>query len=894
VAVSEFAVGGAGFVGRSHELTVIAGLVEEATTGRPWVVWLEGEAGSGKTILVRQALAGLAATFTAVQAAADEFAVDVPYELAGQLGALHTDDPFAAGMDMLNSWSAAQDNGPVVVVIEDLHWADLGSRRALLSAVRRLDKDRVVVVITARPGVDDGWERFRMNTDRCRPLLLADFDIGEVAALAATAGVELSYGQAERLHAHTQGHPLWVRMLLGELSAAQLRAADGDLPAPRSLASSVTARLSELPADARTLASAMAVINQRSPLPMVGQVAGLAAPVEPFEVLLDTGLVGWDPNEPGPPVEFTHPLYRRAVYQDLSPTTRRDLHQAVAAVLTPASVLAHRVAAADGVDDGLADELEVAAWRELHAGTAAVGARNLLWASSLSRSSEQAERRLLEAVRALLDSSQILEASGLRGQVEACRDSPTRSLVLGIMDWELGEAARAERLLRAAALAAPSAADWGGAGWAWAQLAEIYATQSRAQDTIDAANRALALSESGPRVERLAWICLAVGEGLLHGAVAGLERMRQRLPQGPDQVPDREANMLVTRGTLGLYAGRVTSAISDHRAVLRAARRTSVYQLARCHFQMAMLLVAIGEWDEAVVHARTAISVAADHQQVWYQAQCQAVQGMVLAYRGDWDLAAGHVTAAQTRAASHDSLEAVFMARVAAAALAQAQGRPERVIEALGDLPPLVPMMSGLTFWPTLIVAVIQSGQLHWAEELLAGLQEAAAARALDFEARLSALRARLALGHGHPDEAAGHFETALASFGADDPFLERALTHHAYGQLLRARGRRRQAVTELRTAHQLLSSVRANPFLAGVDAELESTGIRPASRPTRSTLELTDRERDVAVLVAQGLSNPEVAEQLYISRKAVEYHLRNTYGKLGITSRKELRTIQL
>ena len=72
------------------------------------------------------------------------------------------------------------------------------------------------------------------------------------------------------------------------------------------------------------------------------------------------------------------------------------------------------------------------------------------------------------------------------------------------------------------------------------------------------------------------------------------------------------------------------------------------------------------------------------------------------------------------------------------------------------------------------------------------------------------------------------------------------------------------------------------------------TAGIRAPSQERRSTLELTDRERDVAVLVAQGLSNPEVAEQLYISRKAVEYHLRNIYGKLAITSRRELRTAQL
>ena len=115
-----------------------------------------------------------------------------------------------------------------------------------------------------------------MDADRCRRLALGDFDVEEVAALAAFAGVELTHRQAARLHDHTRGHPLYVRTLLGELTPAQLRVVEGDLPAPRSLASSVTARLSDLPADAQALAAAMAVINQGSPLPMVGRVAGLA------------------------------------------------------------------------------------------------------------------------------------------------------------------------------------------------------------------------------------------------------------------------------------------------------------------------------------------------------------------------------------------------------------------------------------------------------------------------------------------------------------------------------------------------------------------------------------------------------------------------------------------
>ena len=884
-----------GFIGRAPELAVVAASAEAAAARRPSVIWVEGEAGSGKTALAHQAVKALPAGFSVVRAMADELAADVAYELVTQLGAVDADRPFVAAMSLLRAWSTAQDSGPVAVLVEDLHWADLSSSQALLSAVKRLDRDRVLVLITSRSGAGPEWDRFVVGSERCHRLVLADFTVDEVAAFAAAKGLELTHRQAARLHAHTRGHPLYVQTLLSELSAAQLRAVEVDLPAPRSLASAVTARLSELPEPARQLAAALAVINQRSPLPMVARAAGVEAPVGPFEALLGTGFVRWGPGEPGPPVEFAHPLYREAVYQDLSPTRRRDLHRAVAGVLTPASVLAHRVAAADGVDAGLADELEAAARREIAAGAAELGARDLLWASSLSAAPEQVERRLLQAVRALLDAGQAVQAAGLHEQLESCQPSPTRDALLGVIDWERGDASSAENWLRrASAHPATSGADEP-VGWAWAQLAEICATQARADEAMEAASRALAVAGREPGVERLAWICLATGEALRHGAPAGLDRLRQRLPQQAEEVPDVDATILVARGTLGLYAGRTAAAIRDHRAAVRAARRRPVpAQIARCHFQMATLLVNSGDWDEALVHARTALSIASDYEQVWVEPQCHSVLATIQAYRGDWDLAAHHIEAAKALAASTSNVEAAMTARLGAGALGRAQHQPGAIIDELGDLPPVTPMLAALTFWPTLIVALIDSAQLDRADDLVDVLADAAKARRLDFEARLAAMRARLAVARGRPEEAVTHFEESLQLFDEDDPWLDRALTHHAYGQLLRARGERRHAVTQLRTAHEMLSSVGAGPFVARVDADLANSGIRAPSQERRSTLELTDRERDVAVLVAQGLSNPEVAEQLYISRKAVEYHLRNIYGKLAITSRRELRTAHL
>jgi hypothetical protein len=96
-------------------------------------------------------------------------------------------------------------------LVEDLHWADLSSSQALLSAVKRLDRDRVLVLITSRRGASAEWDRFVLGSERCHRLFLADFTVDEVAALAAAKGVELTHRQAPRLHAHTRGHPLYVQ-----------------------------------------------------------------------------------------------------------------------------------------------------------------------------------------------------------------------------------------------------------------------------------------------------------------------------------------------------------------------------------------------------------------------------------------------------------------------------------------------------------------------------------------------------------------------------------------------------------------------------------------------------------------------------------------------------------
>jgi DNA-binding CsgD family transcriptional regulator len=892
------------FVGRDAERAAVEACVDAAVAGQAQVVWIEGAAGSGKTALLREVLARLPTACQVLWAEADELAGDVPLGVLTGLAPISARDAFAAGMELLARLGAAQDAGPVAAVVEDLHWADAASCQALLTAARRLDQDKVVVLISSRPGPRaDGWERFCRDPGRCRRVVLGGLSVAEVSELARRMGKALSPRHAGRLHRHTGGHALYVRTLLSELTHEQLTVPDGELPAPGSLASATVAQLAALPPDARMLAAALSVVNQRSALGEVGRIAGLRQPTPALESLLTAGFVTWEPGEMHTPVQFTHPLYRAAVYDDLSPTRRQALHHAAAEVLDAGAALAHRVAAADQVDDRLADDVEAAALRELERGAVALAATYLLWASPLSSAPDQQQRRLLTAMRLLLADGQTARAAGLRERAMACQPTPLRNLVLGTLAVDQGDATAAERWLLAITAPGGEAAgreDHPGspadiAPAALCALGSLYVHQGRAAEAVTLAARAISLDPADQSQERAAWAVLALGEGMLRGAPAGLARLAERLPGAAESVPGADTTLLIARGTLGFYAGRTMAAAADLRAAVRVAPRNSASaQLARAHL-LAQLLLSSGERDDALVHARLALSLTSDEQLMWIEAQAHAALATVAACRGQWATAAREVSAAHTAAAGLGTVEAVFTARIAQAALARARDEPGGVIDSLqpltadGDVR-AIPMLSSLGWWPTLIVATIDTGAVDAAARQADQLAEAAGDRLLDFRARILGLRARIAQASGDLDQAVCLFQQALGAFGPDDPMLDRALLQHAFGSLLRARGRRSAARDQLRPAHQQLAAVGAEPFRQRVAEDLARSGLRPASRTARGSLALTEREQDVATLVAKGLTNREVAGELYLSEKAVEYHLRNVFGKLGISSRRELR----
>jgi AAA ATPase domain len=253
------------FVGRSAELGSLSACVESAVAGRARVAWIVGEAGSAKTSLVRTLIDRLPHAFSLLEAEAEQLEADMGLAVVRQLGPLRATDSFSGGLELLQICDEVRGGGPLAVVIEDLHWADVASRQALLTLARRLRDDPVLLLVTSQDDAPtDGWEKFGNDPERCLLVRLGPLDVGEVVDLARRHGVKLSRRDAERLHSHTMGHALYVRTLLVELSAPQLTEGEGDLPAPRSLASTTIARVAGLPRESQILGFALAVLNQRA------------------------------------------------------------------------------------------------------------------------------------------------------------------------------------------------------------------------------------------------------------------------------------------------------------------------------------------------------------------------------------------------------------------------------------------------------------------------------------------------------------------------------------------------------------------------------------------------------------------------------------------------------
>lgn len=908
------------FVGRTVELAALREVLGDVRSGQSQTVLITGPAGIGKTSLVDQFLLEVVDA-TVLRASGEQWEALVAFGvidqllraaglskgllLAGRNRSLPPEEPVGVGTVLLEALEGLERNAPVVLLVDDAQWADVDSLRALLFALRRLVTGRVLTLLAEREEdanrLPDGLRRLASGTTG-RSLRVDALDSRDVQELATALGVpRLSLRTAERLRDHTGGSPLFVRALLSEVPVDRWRTWQQPvLPAPRAFVAQVVTRLSACSPSSMALVEACSVLGVRSSLHMAAAVAQVDDPVGAFD---EAGVVGllqgtdaveiWD-------VMFPHPLVQAAVYEHVAPTVRVRLHRAAAGLAEDAgTALRHRVASTTPPNAELAAALDAFARGEMRWGAWASAASALVEAGRMSVRRDEREERLLRAMDAIVSAGDLPQAFAFARDVARFESGPLRDAALGYLAVLRGRVTEAESLLtmgwkRSDPASDPHLAALLALRWTLHSVGRL-----RGAEIVEWSRRSMALVPEDDAVRLEAEAILGLGLGLM-GRV-------------PDGIAAYEDVLAPLTGDEGSMAGRVWMAkswlqlvVDDLGGIPQTLAEVARDQLGGgsvriavwAHVWRSRALFLLGDWDDAAASAERAVSLLEETGHNLLRPLARWVAVSVPTGRGEWAAAEAHAERAVADRGDYELM--IVAAALAAAELAWARGDHEGVLGALAPVRAIQPRqgVDEPGFWPWQHLyadALVSVGRLGDAAEFLAPHEELATERKRHSSiARLARVRGRLEAAAGRMDAAEAAFRHGLDQFDPDQvnrvplPF-ERALLELAYGQMLRRRGRRREATTQLDDARERFDALGARPYVERCDLELGGLGRIRARGSTWEPGRLTRQELAVARRVVAGMSNRDIASDMAISVKTVQFHIGNVYSKLGVHTRVQL-----
>ncbi len=913
------------FVGRQPELDVLRARLAAALADQPQVVHIQGPAGIGKSALIEHFLRHLdvVPAPVVVRASGEETESLLAYGVVEQLarssgapgagllaevagsGAGPVTDPVRVGSRILELFDGLDARSGVIVVVDDVHWADLPSVQALVFALRRLVADPVLTLLAAR---EDDADREppeclrRLLTGHLgSSLRLRGLDEQDLRDLAAMLGVDdFGLPAAQRLRYGTQGNPLHAKALLEEFPLTRWGPDQQPLPPPRSFRLLVADRYAGCAAATRRLIDAAAVLGPHCPLSLAANLAAVDEPLEAVDEAAARDLLHLSEVAHPWTLSFPHPLVRAAVYDGLGPARRHALHVAAAGLLTDqAAVLRHRVAAATEPDEQLADELTRFADAEAHRHAWPSAAAHLVDASRLSPDPDEAQRRVLRAVVWTLLRGDAGLAATFRGEIESFPSGPLRDAVRGALATVSDDPATAQRLLTRA---------WDGRGPdpdAEVETTIALMTAIHHYGRLDGAatvqwcRRALARTVPRTALHAVAHTYLLHGLGYT-GRVDESFAAAAAADERPGESEQLWLNPRGARGVLRLIEDDLAGARDDFASTAATALQLGILNTAAFAFAyLARAEFVAGRWDDALVHAERAVSINLETAVGFMQTAVVGIAVLVPAARGDWASAEAHVAtmtldaAGRERPAGYErSVVALGMAR---ARIGEARGDAAAVVEALAPVRAFAHRDGadepGFWAWQDLYAdALVRVGRVEEADAFLVPHEELAERRGRRSAiARLARARGGVEAAAGRPERAQDAFAAALAATdGIELPF-ERARIELAAGGFLRRTGQRRRAAELLAAAERRFTTLGAVPYAERCAKEMAASGLKPTSRRDRDHAELTAQELVVARLAAQGRSNREAADELVVSIKTIEYHLRNAFQKLGVTSRRQL-----
>ncbi len=917
-------------VGRERALGIARDLVDGLGAGGGRAVVLEAPAGMGKTALARAVADHARGRGWLVRwGGATELEMERPFTCLAE--ALDLDprheDPWRAEAGALLRGGAGVGEGarwrladlcldlverdaaatPSVLVLEDLHWADVGTAGALARLGRRLDDLRVLLLVTLRPEPQSehvGALLRELDRHGARRLPVTPLSADEVARL-----VEARCGAAPSARLGTVldragGNPLWLHELLDALEeggALTRRLDGGDVDVdgdvlPPSLRLTIVRRLGHLPAKSVEVLQAASVLGESVGLPALAaflerdprEVADLLEPAARAGLL--------DPDSDG--VTFHHALIRDALYDDVPAPRRLVMHRRAAATLRAAGAPVDR------------------------------------WAVHLERGLDphdaQGRRELLDAAAALVDHAPTMAATAARRVADALPAGDPLALparvVLARAAARLGRPSEAEEL--AASL------DRGGLDpevhlelWATVTLAR-HMRADRNEEAL-AAYEALARSADVPAEVRRRHLATIAFNHRWHDVPRALALVEEA---GGVADPAARALLETARGTVMLAFGDPTAALAATQravdicrdgglahawvglealamwaflraidpeavptvrerlgaAIREAEERGLVFAVPRLHVEVARGAWFQGEYDLALAHAQTASRLLAEHGYREVEVSLPGIEASIALDRGQDELAAQ----LRTQVPDHATITSLEGDLDHARVLLR-RGEPDaawaRIVRFLAWHEELGLAARVTTIWTLPVVeAALAVGERRAAEAWAEHLDQIVADGGAGGPIEVVADTVHAAL--DRTPEAARRLVEAVR-LAAVHPFRLDGL--RLAGEVFAEHGLRDEAVAVLREGRELAERATAWALVAQYDALLRDLGVRRGavgtSRPDTGWEALTEAELRVVELVSEGLVYREVGERLFVSRRTVETHVANAFRKVGVGNRHEL-----
>ena len=926
-----FATLGAPLLEREHELSAFEALLRDAGVGGSGLLIIEGPAGIGKSRLIAELRERASAGGVGVLAAhGSDLEREFPFGVVRQLFEPLLTDPVERERLLGDAAAAAQpvftevDSGdgagdvsfaalhglywltvnltserPLLLAVDDVNWCDRPSLRFLAYLARRLEGMSALLAVglrTAEPGTDPVMIGELVDAPgglRLQPAALSE--AGVAALIHSRLGGEPDPPFTAACLTATGGNPLLLRQLLSSLVADGVAPEAGQEKAvqevgPRAVSRTVLRRLHRLPDEAAAVAQAVAVLGEGAQLPLV---AALAALDEHAVASATAALSRAEILRGEPPLGFVHPLVRDAVYHDLPMGERELRHAQAARLLMEARASAEEVATQllacpRRGQEWVVDVLSKAAASARGRGAADSAVSYLQRALDEPPPSQRRTAVLLQLGFAETLTSGPAAADHLREVWEALQQPRERAQVAATLGRTLVFTAPAEEALafvrRAAAETPSEFVDERQALRALELMAiPLGAGDQEAVTTL----QELQIEGEGPGAKMLAAAAAEVHALIGAPADACVALAKEALADG--------VLFEVDPGFLSTAAGWVLvmadrdealAAFDEMRA--HAHRRGSLFGFLGSNLWSGASLLWRGDLPEAENTLLTALENAA----AWgllrsggFYGPAFGFTGAVRVLRGDLEGARKLLDPAERDDRRAETSRLMLSSRVE---LFLAEGRHEEALAAADDL--------GVRFG-----RIVNPGWAPWRSlkaRALDGLGQSVEAIALAGEELAHARRfgspsvvgrALRVLGTLERERGTDRLREAIGLLERSTAKVELAFALLALGAALRRQRQPTKARVPLRRALELADHCGAASLAEQARSELNAAGGRPRRTALSGVESLTASERRVADLAAEGHTNKEIAQSLYVTLKTIELHLSNSYRKLGIRSRREL-----